>query len=271
MDIVKYDIPQVPAEWDYDSSVKTVKGYIYKWKNLTGQIAKELYIAREKLSQKPTLRGRESSGAFVPVDKTWDLYCKDIGTPRRTVNRWLARWFLTAIANKEFKPMPPGKYSVIYADPPWQYDFTATECRQIQSEYGTEENSKLIKLDLPDMPNNAVLYLWATAPKLREALSVMSEWGFEYKTNSVWDKEIIGMGYWFRGQHELLLIGVKGKVPPPPQEMRVSSILKERRGKHSKKPQTIYEWIEKWYPNQKWIELFSRNQRKDWTMWGNEV
>jgi len=45
---------------------------------------------------------------------------------------------------------------------------------------------------------NAVLFLWATAPKLVEALDVMKIWGFSYKTNAVWDKEMIGMGYWFR-------------------------------------------------------------------------
>ncbi len=269
---IKLEIPILPEAWDYDESVKKVKQWIYKWKTLTTDMAQELYVAREKLSREgnPHLQANIPTGTFVPV-KTWNQYCEEIGHSRQVVNRWLARWFLIAIADKKFLPMPPGKYSIIYADPPWQYDFSATECRKIEKEYSTEANSKLIKLNLPDMPKNSVLYLWATAPKLREALSVMSEWGFEYKTHSIWDKEIIGMGYWFRGQHELLMVGVKGKVPPPPQEMRVSSILHERRGKHSKKPETIYEWIEKWYPKQKWIELFARKKRDGWTVWGNEI
>jgi len=267
----QFESPTLPAQWDYDESVKKVKKFIYKWKNLTKEMAKELWIARELLSQKPALRGRESIGTFVPVDKTWDTYCKEIGSNRRSVNRWLARYFLQAIADKEFKPMPPGKYSVIYADPPWQYDFCATECRKVESEYSTEKESKFVKLNLPEMPNNAVLYLWATAPKLREALLVMAGWGFDYKTHSIWDKEIIGTGYWFRGQHELLLVGVKGKVPPPPQKLRVSSIIQIRRGKHSRKPEDIYEWLEKWYPNQKWIELFARKKREGWVSWGNEI
>lgn len=266
---VKYDLPEIPTDWDYKSSVEKVKKLIYKWKNLTKEMLEELWIAREKLSQKADSQPRNTVGTFVPTDKNWNLYCEEVGSSRQVVNRWLARYFLTAIAEKEFKPMPPGKYSVIYADPPWQYDFSATECRKIEKEYSTEKVSKLIKLTLPDMPKNAVLYLWATAPKLREALTVMSEWGFEYKTHSIWDKEIIGMGYWFRGQHELLLVGVKGNVPPPPQELRVSSILKSRRGKHSKKPNDVYEWIESWYPEQKWIELFARNKRNGWTIWGN--
>jgi N6-adenosine-specific RNA methylase IME4 len=35
--------------------------------------------------------------------------------------------------------------------------------------------------------------MWATAPKLKEALDVMDKWGFEYKTHAVWDKEILGV------------------------------------------------------------------------------
>lgn len=58
---------------------------------------------------------------------------------------------------------------------------------------------------LPPSEDNAVLYLWATAPKLLEALEVMRAWGFKYKTQAVWDKSWVGMGYWFRGQHEILL------------------------------------------------------------------
>lgn len=76
------------------------------------------------------------------------------------------------------------------------------------------ELEEIKTLSIPSA-DNAVLFLWATAPKLKEALEVMEAWGFEYRTNAVWDKEIIGMGYWFRGQHELLLVGVKGEFSPP--------------------------------------------------------
>jgi len=92
------------------------------------------------------------------------------------------------------------------------------------------------KMKIPDS-KNAVLFLWATAPKLREALKIMASWGFEYKTHAVWDKKIIGMGYWFRGQHELLLIGVKGRGVPPKEQNRYSSIIQEKRGEHSRKPE----------------------------------
>jgi len=119
--------------------------------------------------------------------------------------------------------------------------------------------------------DNSVLLLWATAPKLEEALSVMDSWGFVYRTCAVWDKEVIGMGYWFRGQHELLLVGVRGSFSPPGPESRVGSVYREKRGKHSKKPEHYYGLIESMFPGERYLELFARGSREGWDSWGNEV
>lgn len=162
------------------------------------------------------------------------------------------------------------KYQIIYADPPWRYDFSKSNSREIENQYQTMTLTDIKDLDIP-ADDNAVLYLWATAPKLLEALSVMESWGFKYKTQAMWDKEIIGMGYWFRGQHELLLVGVKGKFSPPPQSLRISSVYKERRTKHSKKPSRIRELISEWYPDKTKVELFARQKTEGWDVWGNEV
>ena len=119
--------------------------------------------------------------------------------------------------------------------------------------------------------DNAVLYLWATAPKLKESLEVMDDWGFDYRSCAVWDKEAIGMGYWWRGQHELLLVGVKGNFRPPEASLRVSSVLREKRGRHSKKPKAVRELISQWYPDADKIEMFAREKTPGWTSWGDEV
>jgi N6-adenosine-specific RNA methylase IME4 len=167
--------------------------------------------------------------------------------------------------------MPKGKFDIVYADPPWRYEFSIG-FRDIENHYPTMELQEIKDLNIPSICNdNAVLYLWATAPKLREALEVMKSWGFEYKTHMMWDKEIIGLGWWFRGQHELLLVGVKGKFSPPKYADRISSVFRQRRGKHSEKPFAIYRLIEKWFPNKKCIELFARNPRTRWTSWGYDI
>lgn len=167
-------------------------------------------------------------------------------------------------------PLPEGKYNVIYADPPWKYEFSETESRAIERKYPTMELEQIKTLN-PPISDNAVLYLWASAPKLEESLQVLNSWGFSYRTNAVWDKENIGMGYWFRGQHELLLVGAKGEVHVPSPHTRVSSVYREKRGEHSKKPEYYYEIIEKMYPQEKYLELFARNTRPNWTSWGNEI
>jgi len=74
---------------------------------------------------------------------------------------------------------------------------------------------------------DCILYLWSPAPLIEQALGVLSAWGFTYKSHMVWDKKKMGMGYWFRGQHELLTVSTKGNFSPPPSTMRISSIMKE--------------------------------------------
>jgi N6-adenosine-specific RNA methylase IME4 len=46
--------------------------------------------------------------------------------------------------------------------------------------------------------DGCVLFLWATAPMLPQALEVLTAWGFEYRSHVVWVKDHIGTGYWFR-------------------------------------------------------------------------
>jgi len=160
------------------------------------------------------------------------------------------------------------KYNIIYADPPWRYSFSKSKSRKIENQYPTMELKDICDLKIPS-EDNCVLYLWATAPKLLEALKVMESWGFKYKTQAIWDKEIIGMGYWFRGQHEILLVGVKGKFSPPIK--KVSSVFKFRRTNHSKKPKQIKDYIELAFPKERKIELFAREKTEGWDVWGNEV
>jgi len=119
--------------------------------------------------------------------------------------------------------------------------------------------------------DDAVLYLWATAPKLPEAVDVLEAWGFEYTTNLVWDKEKMGMGYWSRVQHEHLLIGTRGDVSPPATDERRRSVIREERGKHSSKPDTAAEMISSQHENADLIELFARDARDGWDSWGNEA
>ena len=168
------------------------------------------------------------------------------------------------------RELPTGVFEVILADPPWRYQFSETQSREIENHYPTMDLDDIKNLNVPSA-DDSVLFLWATAPKLEEALEVLNSWGFTYKTCAVWDKEKIGMGYWFRGQHELLLVGTKGNFPTPEPSARFSSIIKEPRSTHSTKPKVIYEMLEAMFPGRTYLELFCRTPRDGWEVWGNEV
>ena len=165
-------------------------------------------------------------------------------------------------------PIPTGLYNVIYADPPWKYEHSVSNSRAIENQYPTMDLKDICDIEVPSH-KDSVLLLWATAPKLEEAIEVMNAWGFSYKTCAVWDKEVIGMGYYFRNQHELLLVGIKGDFSPPKENARFSSVHREKRVGHSVKPAYFHQIIEKMYPGLEYLELFSRKEKKGWKCWIN--
>jgi N6-adenosine-specific RNA methylase IME4 len=163
-------------------------------------------------------------------------------------------------------------YPIILADPPWHYSF-GNEERNIQINYPTMSHEDICNLPVSKLATaNALLFLWATSPKLHEAMDVLKSWGFEYKTCAVWVKNRPITGYYFRAQHELLLIGTKGSgIPTPRPADRPVSIIPGLVREHSQKPDELYDIIEKMYPELTKIELFARSKRAGWAAWGNQV
>jgi len=178
-------------------------------------------------------------------------------------------------ADKKTLTLPDGKFSVIYADPPWEY---------AQEQHGKERQETVLETHYPTMPTedicgleikklaaeNAVLFLWTTSPKLFEAKQVLEAWGFTYKSSMIWDKVKHNVGYYVSVRHEFLLICTKGSFLPESGKL-IDSVQTIERTEHSKKPDRFYEIIEEMYPSAKKLELFARQPRKNWKAWGNEV
>lgn len=163
------------------------------------------------------------------------------------------------------------RYGVLYADPPWRYSGASDPTRTAENHYETLPTETICALPVRDIASaNAVLFLWATPPKLAEAMDVIKAWGFTYVTGAIWDKERSGLGSWFRLQHEHLLIATRGSVPPPAPKLRVGSIIRVLRGPHSQKPRGIRELIARQFPRVPRIELFAREKVDGWDSWGNE-
>lgn len=172
--------------------------------------------------------------------------------------------------NEELKT--PRLYALIYADPPWEYEHVKTANRGLDNHYPTMTLEAICAMPVADCCTpDAVLFLWTTSPKLQESFAVIEAWGFTYRTSMVWVKDKIGMGYYARQKHELLLICTRGSPPTPVESARPPSVIEAPRGRHSEKPVKFYELIESMYPELPKIELFSRAPRDGWDSFGNQA
>ena len=155
-------------------------------------------------------------------------------------------------------------YGVILADPPWSYSDLG-HSRRIDRIYPVLKLQDICALPVREIAaDDAVLFLWTTSPMLlKEAPAVIDAWGFSYKSSLIWDKEIFGMGHYWRVQHEILLLATRGQ-PGIAAVHNLPSIIRSRRAAHSVKPVEAYEHIEKMYPEARRVELFARQPREGW-------
>ena len=170
--------------------------------------------------------------------------------------------------------MPNKQYGVIYADPPWRFEPYSRETgmdRAADNHYSTMSLEELKALN-PPAANDCVLFIWATAPMLPEALIVMRNWGFTYKSHVVWIKDRLGTGYWYRNKHELLLVGTIGEPPAPAPGTQASSVIEASIGPHSKKPDVFSLMIKQMFPTMPKLDMLARgNAPEGWDFWGNET
>ena len=163
-------------------------------------------------------------------------------------------------------------FPIILADPPWQYEFEKSKSRGLHNHYPTMTHEQIMSLPVQALAyKEAMLFLWSTTPGLDRAMEVISAWGFTYCTNMVWVKDKQGLGWRSRNQHELLLLGKRGSFPTPDPSRLQSSVFHAPRREHSRKPEAVAEMIEAQFPDMAKLELFCREPRPGWSVWGNEV
>jgi N6-adenosine-specific RNA methylase IME4 len=180
----------------------------------------------------------------------------------RTAEKRARRAQLEAELGARQRALPERPYGVIYADPPWRfepYSLVTGMDRAAEYHYPTSSLAEIKALDVNSIAAaDCVLFLWATAPMLPQAIEVLEAWSFTYKSCAVWSKGRIGTGYWFGNKHEILLIGTRGKVPAPAMGTQWPSLILAPVGRHSQKPEVFCELIESYFPNLPKIELHAR-------------
>jgi len=192
-----------------------------------------------------------------------------------------------------FDGLERGHYGAILADPPWRFgtwdSVTVVKPRSygIASaavHYTTMDIEEICALPIGELAaDDCALFLWMCWPQLEDTLKVIAAWGFKFKTAAfVWTKahagqlemfeqsipDQMGMGYWTRANTEPCLLATRGRPKRINADVRQAII--EPRRQHSRKPDGIHGRIERLVAGP-YLELFARQRRPGWDVWGNEV
>lgn len=185
----------------------------------------------------------------------------------------VANDFVAAIENKG--------YQTILADPPWRFTNrtgkVAPEHKRL-NRYGTLSLEEICEIPTSIIANkNSHLYLWVPNALLIEGIKVLEAWGFKYKSNLVWHKvrkdggpDGRGVGFYFRNTTELILFGTRGNMRTLQPGRSQVNIIRTQKQEHSRKPDELYEIIEKCSPGP-YLEIFARGARPGWDVFGNQA
>lgn len=183
-----------------------------------------------------------------------------------------------------FTNFPTKKYDIVYSDPPWQYYGSATKDAAAGKHYALLSQEELATIPVRDFMNKkAVLFLWATCPRLDFAIDMIRSWGLHYR----------GIAYiWVKTRKDGVIINGQG-VPPtltkPTTELLLSATTMPRgrpfpllsmnqaqvvlapRGAHSAKPPVFRDRIVELCGDRPRLEMFARGTpTPGWDVWGNE-
>ena len=174
------------------------------------------------------------------------------------------------------------KYQLILSDPPWEQTKGGKKAKRPNSS-GEKLDYPVISLKqieqyqfnaLLEADPNHILFLWTIDKYLHEAESLAKRLGYKLHARMIWNKVTgIPAAFTIRYGHEYLLYFYKGKLLPVAKNERgkIHSVFTEQVKRHSQKPEISYEIIERLYPEAHKLEMFARQKRNGWHVWGNEI
>lgn len=185
---------------------------------------------------------------------------------------------VTPATDWPFGALQPGRYGVILADPPWRFLNRSVkgEVKNPVAHYACMSIDQLAGLPVARLAApDCALVMWATAPLLDRAIELMRAWDFTFKSAGAWAKQsktgerwAFGTGYVFRSAAEFYLVGTIGK--PRVLSRSIRNLVAAPVREHSRKPDQLHADLEHLYAGPR-AELFARQQRDGWDVWGNEV
>lgn len=183
------------------------------------------------------------------------------------------------MADDPFAEFAGQRFGVVVCDPPWHFATRSPKgwAKSPQKHYRTMTLEEMCALPVASLgADDCALVMWATAPHLPQAFTVMSAWGWTFKTAGCWAKQSragrhwqFGTGYLLRSAAEFFLIGTRGK--PKTVSRSVRNLIVAPVGRHSEKPFAMHGICEQLWPSAQKIELFARARVPGWYSWGLEV
>jgi N6-adenosine-specific RNA methylase IME4 len=175
------------------------------------------------------------------------------------------------------------KYGIIYSDPPWEREKGGI--RYVRKNQKRDLDYKTMSMyDIQEFHANVFnaktkekhnVFMWTIDKYLHETEKMMEEIGYYLHARIIWDKfNGVAPAFTVRFAHEYLLwFYERGNMLMPCKGMRgfFTDVIREAGTKHSVKPEFAYSMIENMFPNEKYLELFARKERKGWDCFGDEL
>lgn len=187
-------------------------------------------------------------------------------------------------------------YSCIVADPPWApRDKLPGPTRGAAKQYPVMSTFGIAMLAIHLGPQlflynkpvarDAILFLWRLSSMQGDALAVVTSWGFDVKSEVVWQKLTkrglpwFGMGRTVRASHETCIVAVRGRASKVIRNRGIRSTFAapvpvdgEGRYIHSAKPTEFFSQIvEPLVGDVPRLEIFARQRRPGWDAIGNQL
>ncbi len=206
----------------------------------------------------------------------------------RSLSTAVKQGYLTRLAELEGLldsevSLPKKAYECIVVDPPWYYGLRKNDkTHRNRIPYEPMQLEEILKLPIPELAahGGCVLWLWFTNNHILEAGKCIEHWGFEVKTVLTWEKVSkagathIGTGHWLRNATEHCILAVRGQVTSFSTTKTLTNqptIIKSPRREHSRKPDEFYDLVDCLCPNMTKLEMFARQKRPGWDVWGDQT
>ncbi|MDF2601110.1 MAG: hypothetical protein K0Q54_3933 [Methylobacterium brachiatum] len=181
-----------------------------------------------------------------------------------------------------FADLPHRHFRSVIIDPPTKF---SAGTRGRPQHYPRMTLAQIKALPVRDLlhPEGARVFLWLTAPWMHRNSEIARAWRLRYSSCipwiKLWSSEdplffhrpsiARGNGLEVIGNAEYVVILKSGR-PHSIKGRPFSGVWIEPRREHSRKPPNLHEEIEDRIPGP-YLEIFGRESRPGWTVWGNEA